>query len=108
MDENLADEERRLTAEAAVADRNAVERAALLKAQVENAALQAALKVAQELTAESSVGEYRAALSLLASTAEVLHSGLRKEREALRIELLKIDELRLSFSFTVSILKPAK
>ena len=69
--------------------------------------LQAALKVAQELTAESSVGEYRAALSLLASTAEVLHSGLRKEREALRIELLKIDELRLSFSGARKVIEPA-
>ena len=41
--------------------------------------LQAALKAAQELAAENSVEEYRAALSLVAASAEALHGGLRKE-----------------------------
>ena len=41
--------------------------------------LQAALKAAQELAAENSVEEYRAALSSVAASAEALHGGLRKE-----------------------------
>ena len=69
--------------------------------------LQAALQAAQELTAESSVAEYRAALSSVAPTAETLHMGLRKENAALRIEYLKIDELKPSHSRAREAREPA-
>ena len=70
--------------------------------------LQDALKAARALAIQVTPEEFLRALTIVQSSADTLHTNIRRELEATRLSLLIIDELRLSHSRARSAIKSAR